>query len=139
MITAYLVRQKKGINNMSDNWTEAGSASDETWKPENAGDSVTGKYVKVRDNVGANSSNMYYLEQESADGKDKLTISVWGSTVLDTKFEEIPVGSQVKIEFLGLEKGKGAKPYKNFKVLYKAPDNWADDAKKAVDEEEADS
>lgn len=122
---------------MSD-WTEAGSGSDETWKPEKAGDEVQGKYVKMRDNVGANSSNMYYLEQEAANG-DKLTISVWGSTVLDTKFEEIPVGSMVKIEFLGHEKGKGAKPYKNFKVLYKAPDNWAGEAKQQIDQEDQDS
>ena len=121
---------------MSDNWTEAGSASDETWKPETAGDEVTGKLVKKRDNVGANSSNMYYLEQE-ADNGDTLTISVWGSTVLDTKFEEIPMNSMVKIEFLGSVKGKGPKPYKDFKVLYKAPDNWVEDAKTAVDSEEA--
>lgn len=117
----------------TDDWTEAGSASDETWKPENAGDSVTGKLVKRRENVGANSSNMYYLEQE-ADNGDKLVISVWGSTVLDTKFEEIPLQSQIKIEFLGSVKGKGPKPYKDFKVLYKAPDNWVEDAQKQVEE-----
>lgn len=119
---------------MSDNWTEAGSSSDETWKPENVGDEVTGKLVKRRDNVGANSSNMYYLEQE-AEGGDKLVIGVWGSTVLDTKFEEIPLQSKVKIEFLGLEKGKSPKPYKNFKVLYKVPDDWAGQAKKEIDKE----
>ena len=121
---------------MSDNWTEAGSASDETWKPENVGDEVTGKLIKKRDNVGANSSNMYYLEQEAANG-DKLVISVWGSTVLDTKFEEIPMQSMVKIEFLGSVKGKGPKPYKDFKVLYKAPDDWVADAQKQVDEQDS--
>lgn len=120
---------------MSDNWIEAGSSSDETWKPESAGDTVEGKLVRKLENVGANSSNMYYLEQEAANS-ETLTISVWGSAVLDTKFEEIPMQSMIKIEFLGNVKGKSPKPYKDFKVLYKAPDDWFDQAKNAIDKED---
>ena len=118
-----------------DNWQEAGGASDEVWKPENAGDELIGKLVRRRENVGANSSNMYYLEQEAANG-EKLVIAVWGSTVLDTKFDEIPLQAQVKIEYLGTVKGKGPKPYKDFKVLYKVPDDWAGDAAKQLEDQE---
>ena len=102
---------------MDNSWQEAGGAGGETWKPENAGDNVTGLYKQKKENVGANNSMMYVLQE---DGKDETT-SVWGSTVLDTKFEEIPTGSLVKIEYLGKEKGKSPVPYKNFKVMYKAP------------------
>jgi hypothetical protein len=46
-------------------------------------------------------------------------MSVWGSTVLDTKFQEIEQGQEVKIEFLGHVKGTGPKPYKDFDVQYR--------------------
>jgi hypothetical protein len=98
---------------MSD-WQEAGNNT-ESWKPENEGDTIQGLLTQVKENVGINNSKVYMIEQE---GAEEAT-SVWGSTVLDTKFQEIPVGSEVKIEYLGQVKGKGPKPYKDFKVLYK--------------------
>jgi len=99
-----------------DNAIVAGNAGD-SWKPENAGDVIIGTYVAVKQNVGINQSNVYVVQEDGKDG----TTSVWGSAVLDTKFEEIPVDSRVKIEFLGHEKGKGPKPYKNFSVKYVPP------------------
>lgn len=98
---------------MSD-WQEAGSGG-ETWKPENVGDSIQGLLTAVKENVGINNSKVYMIEKEG----EEEPYSVWGSTVLDTKFQEISVGSEVKIEYLGQVKGKGPKPYKDFKVLYK--------------------
>lgn len=97
---------------------EAGSGSGDTWKPENEGDTLVGTLKAIKTNVGQNDSNVYVFE-EVADAEED--VSVWGSAVLDSKFEEIPVGSRVKIEFLGRVKGKGPQPYKDFKVLYKAP------------------
>ena len=99
---------------MSD-WQEAGSNSGETWKPENEGDTLTGLYTAKKENVGQNNSNIYMIQ---VDGEDEPT-SVWGSTVLDTKFQEIGIGSEVKIEYLGKVKSKAPQPYKDFKVLYK--------------------
>ncbi len=100
---------------MSD-WTEAGNAGGESWKPENAGDTIMGTYKSKKENVGVNNSNIYMI---LIDGAEDPT-SVWGSTVLDTKFQEIPLGSEVKIEYLGKVKSKAPQPYKDFKVLYKA-------------------
>ena len=103
----------------TNDWVEAGSSSDsETWKPEAVGDTLQGTYTSLKTNVGMNNSNIYMVTTKT-EGKEDQLWSVWGSAVLDTKFEAIPVGSLVKVEFLGLEKGKGPKPYKNFKVLYK--------------------
>ncbi len=95
-------------------WKTAGNAGD-SWKPENKGDTVQGIYKAKKENVGINSSNVYMLQVK---GVDDL-VSVWGSTVLDTKFEEIETGSEVRIEYLGDVKGKGPKPYKDFKVDYR--------------------
>ena len=100
---------------MSD-WKEAGGNSGDSWKPENVGDTIMGSYIGKKENVGLNNSTIYLVQVA---GQDEPT-SVWSSTVLDTKFQEIPVGSDVKIEYLGKEKGNAPMPYKNFKVLYKA-------------------
>jgi len=102
---------------MSD-WKTAGSAGD-SWKPENEGDTLTGIYTGSKSEVGINKSEVYSIQVA---GEEEPT-SVWGSTVLDTKFQEIPVGNEVRIEYLGLEKGKGPKPYKNFNVQYREVDD----------------
>lgn len=91
---------------------EAGSGSGTTWKPDEQ-KVIFGTYRAKKTNVGPNNSNVYVIKE---DDQDEPT-SVWGSTVLDSRFEEIPVGSRVKIEYLGEEKGKRA-TYKNYKVVY---------------------
>jgi len=85
---------------------QTGSEWDET-KP------IKGKYTHKKEGVGVHSSNVYIIQTETD------TFSVWGSTVLDTKFQEIPIGSDVYIEFLGKTKGKTGTEYKDYKVLYK--------------------
>jgi hypothetical protein len=113
---------------MSENtWKTAGTAGD-SWKPENKGDSIQGIFKGIKTDVGINKSNVYTIQTEA----DEL-ISVWGSTVLDTKFEEIEVGDEVKIEFAGLVKGKGPKPYKDFDVQYRQVENAVSD-KEIVEE-----
>lgn len=113
----------------TDDFIEAGSSTGETWKPENAGDTIQGTLKTTKTNVGVNNSNIYIIQ---VDGEDEPT-SVWGSAVLDSKFQEIPEGSLVKIEFLGRVKGKSPQPYKDYKVLYKKPETWAADAAAKVD------
>ena len=102
------------------NAVEAGN-SGETWKPEAVGDMIFGTLKARKENVGINKATVYLIQEDT---KDEPT-SVWGSTVLDTKFEEIPNRSRVKIEYVGEVKGKGPKPYKNFKVVYIAPTDAA--------------
>lgn len=97
------------------NAVEAGTASGETWKPENAGDLIFGTYKAHKSNVGTNDSEVYVIRE---DGKEEDT-SVWGSTVLDARMEEVPINSRVKIEFLGLKDGKRTQ-YKDYRVVYVA-------------------
>lgn len=115
---------------MSDEWVEAGSASGNTWDEK---EPLTGVLVRKQENVGPNNSRMYHIEVAG----EEDTTGVWGSTVLDNKFSEIPIGSMVKVESLGKVQGKRG-TYKDYKVLYKAPDGWADEAAEKVDAQDQD-
>lgn len=93
----------------ADDWTEIGGGSDgETWNREG---SISGQYISKQQHVGQNDSNMYTLKTDNGN------IGVWGSTVLDSKFESVTVGSLVKIEALGKPAGKN---YYDYKVFTKA-------------------
>jgi hypothetical protein len=74
---------------------------------------VQGFYTHKQENVGPNSSNLYTLKTDKGD------VGVWGSTVIDSKFEQIPTGSEVRIESLGTAEGKNGKEYNDYKVSYR--------------------
>lgn len=108
------------MSNEFDNAIEAGSGSGETWKPETEGDLIFGTYKAHKSSVGQNNSEVYLIQE---DDKDEPT-NVWGSTVLDARFEEIPVGSRVQITYLGKKTGKRAE-YKDYLVKYVANEDAA--------------
>ena len=87
----------------------AGQAGD-SWDKEGE---LNGIYVEKKSNVGRHQSNVYVIEQ--ADG---TKLSVWGSTVLDTKFQEIPLHSEVWVTCLGEVSGKGGSTYVDYTVDY---------------------
>ena len=100
---------------MSD-WQEAGNSGDSI-KWDKTG-TLIGTYKRHKTNVGPNESNVYEVEVTEK-GETQL-YSIWGSTVLDTKFEQIPVGSMVKVEALGEAKSpKSGRTYNDFKVMFK--------------------
>ncbi len=82
----------------------------ETLQP---GNSVEGRYVEKRSDQGSNKSMVYIIEQ--ADG---TRVGVWGSTVLDSRFNDIAIGKMVAIEYLGEEKSKKGTSYKSYEVGY---------------------
>lgn len=93
-----------------------------TEQPKNAEDKsiylgpvVQGFYKNKKTDVGQNESNLY--EIQLADG---TLVGVWGSGLLDGKFEEIPLGCEVRIKFLGIAQPKTPKgrAYQNFLVEY---------------------
>lgn len=103
------------MNNGQDefaNAVEAGNGGD-AWKPTEQ-KVIIGLYKAVKTNVGPNSSNMYMVRE---DGKDEDT-GIWGSSVIDSRFEEVPIGSRVRVEFLGEEKSKRGNSFKNYSVKY---------------------
>ena len=103
----------------NDNWddaVEANAQSNETWDSTSTTPMV-GKYIGMKTNVGPNASNIYNIVNE-ADGE---IWGVWGSAVIDSKFEEIPVNSRVRIEYLGKKPGKRGE-FKDYSIKYKAPE-----------------
>lgn len=93
---------------MSD-WVEV-NANNATWDQEKP---IQGIYKRSVENVGPNNSMQHILATD--DGE----VAVWGSTVLDGKFEQIPAGAEVRVEFLGKEKSAKGVEYKNYKVQYR--------------------
>lgn len=92
-------------------WTEVGGDSGEMWNREG---SIEGTYVSKQSNVGINDSMKYNLKTK--DGE----IGVWGSTVLDSKMEQVQIGQEVRIEYLGKAQTKtGRGEYHDFKVMTK--------------------
>lgn len=103
---------------MSD-WKKVEQA--EFWKPEKPNDSVEGIFVEVATDVGPNNSKLYTLEQE-----DGERISIWGSTVLDTRMKNVQAGEEVKILYKGIgysNTRKGA-TYKDFEVYHRKPEDF---------------
>ena len=107
---------------MSDtDWTEVGGGSGDNSEMWDRTGTIQGKYTNKQVEVGPNKSNIYTIETENG------SIGVWGSTVLDTKFEQIPVGSLVKIESLGKVQGKRGNSYNDYRVFAKTvPQGVAD-------------
>ena len=79
---------------------------------------MQGLYVEKKDCLGPNSSTIYTLEVPNV-GK----VGVWGSQVLDARMAQVPVGSEVRITFLGTQnpKSSGRKPWRNYKVEFAKP------------------
>lgn len=98
---------------MSD-WKKVEAGTTPTWNEGNQ-PQVSGVYKEMKVNVGPNESNLYILKQDN--GED---IAVWGSTVIDSRMRDIPLGNLVKIVSLGEEKSeKSGKTYKNYEVYTK--------------------
>lgn len=100
-------------------WDEQGDDSKTVY----LGDVIEGLYVSKKDNVGQNESTVYELRLKESFYKDENGLSVvsfWGSALLDGKFKDIPMGSLVRLTYLGKVQPKTptGRPYHNFKVEY---------------------
>lgn len=71
---------------------------------------LEGILSEKKEKIGQNESKLYTIEKA---GGDK--VSVWGSAVLDALYN-LPIGSLVRIEYLGKEKGQRGTFYKNFRI-----------------------
>lgn len=92
------------------------TTTDRTWPAQGEvleeGDSVLGRYIEKKTNVGKNKSNVYVLETISGE-----KIGVWGSTVIDSKFSNVALGKIVVCQYIGEKTSKKTgKDYRDFKV-----------------------
>ncbi len=98
---------------VDDSWKQTGSS--DTWDFEKNKE-LQGVFLETREGVGSNNSKMHYVRT-----KDGERVGFWGSTVLDGRLQEVPVGSQIMIVYKGKqesEKRKGSQ-FKVFEVYYK--------------------
>lgn len=91
-------------------WMTVGDSASDTWDKK---EPIQGVYVSKQTNVGPNESNMYNIKT------DKGTVGVWGSTVIDSKFEQVPQGAEVRIKSLGMATGKSGKEYADYEFQYR--------------------
>lgn len=84
------------------------------------GEVLTGYYIGKKTDVGQNSSNLYEIEMSEEGPNKGRKVAVWGSQLLDGRFEEIPLNCMVRITCLGTQQPKTPKgrPYMGFKVEY---------------------
>lgn len=98
-------------NTKNDEWITTGQSA--SWDEQTE---LVGRYVRMKSNVGAHNSNVYVLKKD--DGSE---VGVWGSTVINGRFEEIPLRSMVKIKALGEAKSKQGTTYKDYEIKYLPP------------------
>lgn len=114
-------------------WEEVNPMSTPIWEFQKAGDEVVGILEKVEENVGPNKSRLYTLKKE-----DGSLVKVWGSTLLDKRFDFISLGEKVKIVYEGKKKSeKSKRAYNDFKVFHahaKHPENKLDEDIPTVEE-----
>lgn len=100
----------------------SGSDSDEgwininnsTWSPERPGDTIEGKLLEKKFDVGRWDHNLYVIERSDGTCRD-----VWGCYRLDKKMNEIEVGDIIRIRYKGeIIKNDGNSMY-DFDVLKK--------------------
>lgn len=100
-------------------WEEQGDDSKSVY----LGDIIEGLYVGKKDSVGQNASTVYELRLKESFYKDEngsSVVSFWGSALLDGKFKDIPMGSLIRLTYLGKVQPKTptGRPYHSFKVEY---------------------
>lgn len=97
---------------MSD-WKEIARPGDvSTWEPDE-NEELEGTLTRITRNVGQNGSTIYEITLASGE-----LCGVWETAVLKSKLEQVPVGSEVKIIYLGKRKSKkGPGTYKDYKVM----------------------
>lgn len=97
-------------------WNEQPKDADQAEKTVFIGNIVGGYYTGKKEGVGQNNSTVYEITMKDSGEK----YSIWGSGVLDGKFEEIPLNCEIRITCLGTQQPKtaGGRAYLGFKVEF---------------------
>ncbi len=81
------------------------------------GDELVGKYIGKKEEVGKNKNTIYNVEAD-----DGTIYGVWGSALLDDRFNNMKEGERVRIIYKGSTiSGKSGREYRLYDV-YHQPD-----------------
>lgn len=91
---------------------------------EKKGDCAFGEFIKYDIGVGPNKSRLYHLSTPTGNGDERLTISVWGTTGIDSQFDKafpaIQPGDRLAFVYLGEKKtARNQNPLKLFALHLK--------------------
>jgi len=75
-----------------------------------------GILIEKKSDVGPNNSMLYVLE---VGGGKK--VSVWGSTIIDSRLKNVELGEEIVIWYLGKAEGKKGTKYHNYRVFHQEP------------------
>lgn len=96
-------------------WTEEPKDDVQAEKTIYVGTKIQGIYESKRENIGENAATLYNVRTE-----EHGLLSLWGSTVLTDKFNNVKEGEEVIVELTGTQKPKaGGKAYFVFKVMHR--------------------
>ena len=95
---------------------KGGSAFNPKWNKQDiqAGDTIEGFYVDSHTSNFADDTATYYVILMEDDKK----MDIKGTSGIESKFKEIPVGSYVKVTYKGKLKTKSGRFMNDFEVLY---------------------
>lgn len=71
-----------------------------------------GFYVSTKTNVGPHNSTLYTFKQENEE-----LIGIWGTAVLDTRFQNLQPNDKVRIVYGGKVKNEKGNNYHDYKVF----------------------
>tara|TARA_Y100000817_G_C16455434_1_gene366981 strand:+ start:37 stop:456 length:420 start_codon:yes stop_codon:yes gene_type:complete len=87
-------------------------SDEKTWIPEEMPE-LEGTLLENKNNVGVFKSSLWKLQTP-----EEVVYTVWSSTVLTSLLGKVPMGSYVKIVYLGKKKNKkGHSQYKDFQLF----------------------
>lgn len=96
---------------MSDDWQKADLTP--TWDFDQK-KMLTGIFISKKENVGKNQSNLYNIKT------DEGVVSIWGSALLNARFDNITEGEEVVITYRGKKTSeRTGRQYKDFEVLHR--------------------
>ena len=95
--------------------TKISSEANESWNGKDSnlkiGDKIHGFYVAKKVNVGKFNATVYTIHTD----EDKK-VDVWGGTVIDSAFDQIKLGAEVEIEYMGTKDTDKGNPVKIYEV-----------------------
>jgi len=97
-----------------DNWELIGTPDTWDFKKEGKGAELVGTYIRKKEGVGENNSNIYTLKQDGG------MVSFWGNKILNARMLDIVIGEDVKIVYKGTAKSeKSGRTYHDFDVYHR--------------------
>ena len=97
--------------------------------------SITGILRAIKRNTGTEKNSTIYT-LELPDGQK---MGVWGGKVIDSRLEDVTVGEEVRIDFLGLVEGQNGRKYNSYDVYTREVEEKTAKGAKSTDEEPKDN